>query len=419
MKELKQNSIKALAMLAIAFGILSTTSCDDGEDGPDCTTEITFYADADGDGLGALAETQMACEQPEGYVSNSNDWDDATASNTQSVYDIVAAIPSLDSLQKYLDVYPDLVGLLDGTGTFTLFAPDNAAFISLLATPGFPSNITSINPDIIKNVLAYHVAVTVYESTDLTAGTQITTASQGGEKITVTSQGNLGTGSSNPQIEVGTADIAASNGVVHITKSVLIPPTVGATLTPILGTPAGTLLLGAPFSILAQAILKADTFATVNGAATLVSILSGEDVITVFAPTNETFYVAAGVAAGDSEAVIDAKIKGFLAAFTGQQFYGIVANHVVIRETTITTAELVTGAEFATAAGGTLTIFNNTSIVPADNGLGIYIDANGDVDVTLGDGGASLANLDAEVVLPNAADSPFGTVHVIAGLLIP
>lgn len=38
--------------------------------------KITFYKDADGDGLGNKAESISICDQPTGYVSNSNDTDD-------------------------------------------------------------------------------------------------------------------------------------------------------------------------------------------------------------------------------------------------------------------------------------------------------------------------------------------------------
>jgi uncharacterized surface protein with fasciclin (FAS1) repeats len=63
---------------------------------------------------------------------------------------------ALDSLNKYLEAYPDLKGLLNGATEYTFFAPSNTAFISLLATPGFPADIRKINPNIIKGVLSYH-----------------------------------------------------------------------------------------------------------------------------------------------------------------------------------------------------------------------------------------------------------------------
>ena len=42
-------------------------------------TETAWYQDADGDGLGNATVSQLACEQPEGYVSNNTDDDDVCA----------------------------------------------------------------------------------------------------------------------------------------------------------------------------------------------------------------------------------------------------------------------------------------------------------------------------------------------------
>ncbi len=419
MKKNLLNPLRALALFTAVIALVFTTSCGDDED-PDCD-ELTWYADADGDGLGDAETSVMACEQPEGYVDNSDDDDDTQAEPTSNLWELVESTEGLDSLEKYLGVYPDLVATLEAEGTFTLFAPDNNAFIGLLQTPGFPQNIASINPDIIKNVLAYHVSVTLYESSDLTAGTQVATASAGNELIIVNEDGTLKTGSTNQNIEIKTADRAATNGVMHIVGSVMIPPTVGQTLTPILGTNAGTLLLGADFSILAQAILKADTFATGAGLPTLASILSAdasEDATklnTVFAPSNATFEVLADSLFGDNnDEATEAEINSFLGFYSGQQFYGIVANHVIVGQT-LGVSDLSTGASFATAASSAaqaqmLTFYQ---IEGAGDFTDVFIDSNGDFNPTEGTG------LNAEVALPNAADSGNGTVHVIAGLLTP
>lgn len=181
----------------------------------------------------------------------------------------VSADVALDSLNKYINLYPELQALVTGTTEYTLFAPSNTAFISLLATPGFPSNIALISPDIIKGVLSYHFVAGVKLQADLTAGTELTTlytdaASATVQKITINNDGTLKTGSSNQAIAITKADTKTTNGVVHVTGSVLIPPSVGATLTPILGTIAGTVLLGKDFTNLAKIILTSDAGVTEN-----------------------------------------------------------------------------------------------------------------------------------------------------------
>jgi hypothetical protein len=74
--------MKYLAISSITFlllGITLISSCDKDED--PCT-ETTWYQDADGDGLGNPDVSQDSCEQPEGYVSDNTDTDDAGGSNT-------------------------------------------------------------------------------------------------------------------------------------------------------------------------------------------------------------------------------------------------------------------------------------------------------------------------------------------------
>ncbi|MEQ8548271.1 MAG: fasciclin domain-containing protein [Cyclobacteriaceae bacterium] len=367
---------KMIAMVAVVLGLVFTTSCDSDDDDDDVVEVIVEPA-------------------------------------TQNIVELVVAnstggLTGLDSLGKYLSVYPDLIALFSGPGDFTVFAPDNNAFIGLLATPGFPSKITSINPDIIKEVLAYHASATRYEADDLTAGTEVTTLSSMNEKIVVNDNGTLFTGSSNAEISVKTANIRATNGVVHIVESVMIPPTIGASLTPILGTNAGTLLLGADFSVLAQGIRKADTYAeATTGVIPLVDILSGETEHTVFAPTNATFNAAAGVTAEDDAATASAKLAGFLDAFTAQQWYGIIANHVVLE--TVAPADISNGLSKNTPVGS-LTFY---IIDGAGNFSNIFIDSNGDFD------GTDPSALEAEIALPDAAVVTNGRVHVIAGILLP
>lgn len=70
----KSNLIKITAVCFLLSSGITLTSC--SED--DCAAS-TWYADTDNDGLGDPASSTSACEQPEGYVSNSDDTDDTVA----------------------------------------------------------------------------------------------------------------------------------------------------------------------------------------------------------------------------------------------------------------------------------------------------------------------------------------------------
>ncbi len=63
----------------VAFLILGLLAFDSCKKKDDCT-EQTWYRDADGDGFGNPNSTNLACEQPEGYVLNNTDFNDNSAS---------------------------------------------------------------------------------------------------------------------------------------------------------------------------------------------------------------------------------------------------------------------------------------------------------------------------------------------------
>ena len=69
----------------LAFGLLAFSSCK--KDDP--CVELTWYEDADGDGLGNPDVSQLACEQPTGYVSDNTDPDD-TGGSTEGVTPVAA-----------------------------------------------------------------------------------------------------------------------------------------------------------------------------------------------------------------------------------------------------------------------------------------------------------------------------------------
>lgn len=130
------------------------------------------------------------------------------ASQTPDLSTLVAAVQAAG-----------LVETLQGAGPFTVFAPTNAAFAALPA--GTLDNLLKPeNKDQLAAILKYHVLGSAVRSTDLTNG--MTAATVNGANITVT-LGENGSVKIN-DANVTTANVEASNGVVHIIDKVILPP---------------------------------------------------------------------------------------------------------------------------------------------------------------------------------------------------
>jgi len=110
-----------------------------------------------------------------------------------------------------------LVETLKGEGPFTVFAPTDAAFAALPAGT-VEDLLKPENKDKLAAILTYHVVSGKVMSTDLTEGMKAASV-QGGE-LTITLDG----GAKVNGATVSTADIAATNGVIHVIDSVILPP---------------------------------------------------------------------------------------------------------------------------------------------------------------------------------------------------
>ena len=110
----------------------------------------------------------------------------------------------------------DLVETLEGAGPFTVFAPTDAAFAAIQSD--VDSLLKPENKSKLANILTYHVVSGTHLAADLKDGAELTTVQ--GEKLKVTVNGGKVTvGGAN----VTAADVAASNGVVHLIDKVLLP----------------------------------------------------------------------------------------------------------------------------------------------------------------------------------------------------
>lgn len=138
----------------------------------------------------------------------------ATTPAPVSVADTIATNPSLSTLNG-LVAKAGLTDMLKGAGPYTVFAPTNDAF---KAVPAKTLDDLGRNPEQLKAVLAYHVVPARVMSADVKNGKA---RSANGADLNLSRAGTFVT------VEEGmveTADISATNGVVHTLDRVLMPP---------------------------------------------------------------------------------------------------------------------------------------------------------------------------------------------------
>lgn len=142
---------------------------------------------------------------------------DANNSVDNDIVDLAAQTEFLSTLVAAVQA-GDLVDVLKGDGPFTVFAPTNDAFAKLPA--GTVENLLKPeNKDKLVQVLTYHVVPGKVYSKDLSDGMTATTAQGKDIKISLKDGKAMVNGAT-----VTTADIEASNGVVHVIDSVILPP---------------------------------------------------------------------------------------------------------------------------------------------------------------------------------------------------
>ncbi|UII28275.1 fasciclin domain-containing protein [Fulvivirga maritima] len=274
---------------------------------------------------------------------------------------------NLSMLASVLSNYPDLVTMLDGEGTYTVFAPTNDAFESLLEVIG-QDNIDNVPEDVIKRILQYHViANSALMSADLTDGQMAATALSDEDMITVSIDGDVMINNAT----VTMADIEASNGVVHVIDAVLVPEMEMS----IVNTIVEPAYFNNDFSVLTAAVVKAGLLET---------LIDSEANFTLFAPDNDAFE-AAGITSLDG--------------ISGEDLVPILQYHVLGSE--VFAEDLpVTTDMFATSVA-TL----NGDFYLTNNVNGVFINGN------------------SRVTMAASADGPMdydnGTVHVISRTLMP
>lgn len=135
---------------------------------------------------------------------------------TTTVYDVVANSPDHTTLKTAIDA-AGLDETLSSPGTYTLFAPTDAAFAAV--DPAVLNSLLADPEGLLTDVLLYHVVGSIALSSNLTSGPVPTLY---GEDVNVTVDGSS-VMVNNAMVTV--ADIVTVNGVVHVINAVLVPTT--------------------------------------------------------------------------------------------------------------------------------------------------------------------------------------------------
>ena len=112
----------------------------------------------------------------------------------------------------------DLVGALKGDGPFTVFAPTDDAFAKL-PEGTVETLLKPENKDQLVGILTYHVVSGKVPSTDL-IGKTLDVATLQGANVSIDATDGVSVNGAN----VTAADIMASNGVIHVIDTVILPP---------------------------------------------------------------------------------------------------------------------------------------------------------------------------------------------------
>lgn len=218
---------------------------------------------------------------------------------------------------------------LSGSALLTVFAPTNAAFDAAATAIGLadgPALVAALPATELAKVLQYHVVTGLNMSTSLTSGNVDTLYTFSGSPARLALNTTAGVQITDEILTVATvttADLRASNGVIHVIDKLLVPPGVLDVVQ--------MAQLNSDFSSLVNAVVATNlTGALSNPTATL----------TVFAPTNTAFQA----------------ISATVATLSTNQLTTVLQYHVL--NSIVLAAGIPFGTPVATLAGQNITINN-------------------------------------------------------------
>jgi uncharacterized surface protein with fasciclin (FAS1) repeats len=142
----------------------------------------------------------------------------ATFSPEKNIIDNLSGDASFTTLMKALQA-AGLMETLKGTGPFTVFAPNDAAFARL--PKGMLDDLLKPeSKDRLASILTYHVMPGKFTAAEVEKMKQLDTVN--GDQLIFTVSGNI---KAVDNAKVLQTDIACSNGLIHIIDTPVIPPT--------------------------------------------------------------------------------------------------------------------------------------------------------------------------------------------------
>ncbi|MEM7485427.1 MAG: fasciclin domain-containing protein [Bacteroidota bacterium] len=306
-----------------------------------------------------------------------------TAQNTDALSSLVAALTKADENEN-----SDLVGTLNGEGTFTVFAPTNEAFTQLFKDlDGFDSLEDFDTPEkrgILATILQYHVVTGVAATAESLDNEQMIPTVQG-EDVTIRLQDDtvFVQDATTMDAEVIIEDVTASNGIVHVIDKVLLPQAIIDALNEEeTSTLVDIVVATDALSLLEEAVIKAG----------LVNTLNGEGPFTVFAPTDDAFVALLGILGDDYNSLADFDTEEEIALLRNILLYHVIPAKVL-------EADLAPG-DVPTAFDG-----NSISVIASDDTfvIGDASDVNANITGTDIMASNGVAHTIDKVLLPQAA----------------
>jgi uncharacterized surface protein with fasciclin (FAS1) repeats len=308
------------------------------------------------------------------------DTGEATDEEVGTIVDVAASSDDFSTLVAAVQA-ADLVDTLSGEGPFTVFAPTDDAFATALEALGLTAEELLADTDALTEILTFHVvAGEVDAETAISLDGQTAETINGAEIAISLVNGNVMVDDATVTI----ADVMASNGIIHVIDTVLLPPAdISEEMSEMSDDKTGEMSeerLGSIVDVAAEAGSFTTLVAAVQAAGLEETLATGGP-FTVFAPTDEAFAAALealGLTAED------------LLADT-ETLTSILTYHVVDGEVPASTVVTLDGQSAETLNGAT-------------------------VDVTV-DGETVMVN-DATVIAVDVAAGN-GIIHVLDTVLLP